>query len=104
MVDAIGANAEVAVSDVVGCVANLVEKWIVVSDAGVTFFARETKGSNPSCSTGESATNRAKHGNFTRVEGRPGHCENRQFGGGVEHVAKGTARHAQRTVGSAWIS
>ena len=63
---AVGANAEVAVSDVVGCVANLVEKWIVVSDAGVTFFARETKGSNPSCSTGESATNRAKHGNFSR--------------------------------------
>ena len=38
----------------------------IVSDAGVTFFARETKGSNPSCSTGESATNRAKHGNFSR--------------------------------------
>jgi len=31
---AVGANAEVAVSDAVGCVANLVEKWIVVSDAG----------------------------------------------------------------------
>jgi hypothetical protein len=27
---AVGANAEVAVSDVVGCVANLVEKWLVV--------------------------------------------------------------------------
>jgi len=61
----------------------------IVSDAGVTFFARETKGSNPSCSTGESATNRAKHGNFTRVEGRPAALRKPAIRRGVEHVAKG---------------